>query len=280
MIQMKKEFKQIYLKNLVTSIAILSGIATLSMVFLSAKVTEWVRDYEWYYIIGFILFNLFIAGLMSISKKQICLKLNHNTTAHIFVGDLFTQSGIIIIPVNEYFDTLVGENVVSEDTLHGKFINQYFANNISELDNKMNLALSNIIFEIDDERPIGKNKKYPLGTTIEIKKDDKTFFLVVLTNFNENNRASVSKSKYQEVLAKLFDFIEQFSQGKIVNLPLIGGSNRAGLDISLQKRLECIILTALFRNQLSLGILNIVLTEKTLKEINLNKIDLIIDAIK
>ena len=57
MIQMKKEFKQIYLKNLVTSIAILSGIATLSMVFLSAKVTEWVRDYEWYYIIGFILFN-------------------------------------------------------------------------------------------------------------------------------------------------------------------------------------------------------------------------------
>ena len=66
----------------------------------------------------------------------------------------------------------------------------------------------------------------------------------------------------------------------IVNLPLIGGSNRAGLDISLQKRLECIILTALFRNQLSLGILNIVLTEKTLKEINLNKIDLIIDAIK
>ena len=101
-----------------------------------------------------------------------------------------------------------------------------------------------------------------------------------LTNFNENNRASVSKSKYQEVLAKLFDFIEQFSQGKIVNLPLIGGSNRAGLDISLQKRLECIILTALFRNQLSLGILNIVLTEKTLKEINLNKIDLIIDAIK
>ena len=208
---------------------------------------------------------------MSISKKQICLKLNHNTTAHIFVGDLFAQSGIIIIPVNEYFDTLVGENVVSEDTLHGKFINQYFANNISELDNKMNLALSNIIFEIDDERPIGKNKKYPLGTTIEIKKDDKTFFLVALTNFNENNRASVSKSKYQEVLAKLFDFIEQFSQGKIVNLPLIGGSNRAGLDISLQKRLECIILTALFRNQLSLGTLNIVLTEKTLKGINGNK---------
>ena len=54
---MKKEFKQIYLKNLVASIALLSGIATLGMVFLSAKVTEWVRDYEWYYIIGFILFN-------------------------------------------------------------------------------------------------------------------------------------------------------------------------------------------------------------------------------
>ena len=147
---MKKEFKQIYLKNLVASIALLSGIATLGMVFLSAKVTEWVRDYEWYYIIGFILFNLFMAGLMSISKKQICLKLNHNTTAHIFVGDLFSQNGIIVIPVNEYFDTLVGENVVSEDTLHGKFINQYFADNISELDNKMNLALNNIIFEIDD----------------------------------------------------------------------------------------------------------------------------------
>ena len=70
MIQMKKEFKQIYLKNLVTSIAILSGIATLSMVFLSAKVPEWVKDYEWHYIIGFTLFNLFIAGLMSISKNK------------------------------------------------------------------------------------------------------------------------------------------------------------------------------------------------------------------
>ena len=84
---MKKEFKQIYLKNLVASIALFSGIATLGMVFLSDKVTKWVEDYEWHYIIGFTLFNLVIAGLMSISKKQICLKLNHNTTAHIFVGD-------------------------------------------------------------------------------------------------------------------------------------------------------------------------------------------------
>ena len=36
-------------------------------------------------------------------------------------GDIFDEKGVIVIPVNEYFDGELGDHV-SEESLHGKFI--------------------------------------------------------------------------------------------------------------------------------------------------------------
>ena len=39
-------------------------------------------------------------------------------------GDLFVCNGVVLIPVNEYFDTHVGDGVINENSIHGLFINE------------------------------------------------------------------------------------------------------------------------------------------------------------
>ena len=48
-------------------------------------------------------------------------------------GDLFAQEGIILIPVNEYFDVHVGDGIIDPGSIHGLFIRKYFLGKEQEL---------------------------------------------------------------------------------------------------------------------------------------------------
>ncbi|SCN47164.1 hypothetical protein BAZMOX_82608_1 [methanotrophic endosymbiont of Bathymodiolus azoricus (Menez Gwen)] len=59
------------------------------------------------------------------SKRKIELSLSDKVKAKIFFGDLFKSNGIIVIPFNECFDTIVDDKIISSKTLHGKFIQSF-----------------------------------------------------------------------------------------------------------------------------------------------------------
>ncbi len=44
-----------------------------------------------------------------------------NTDTKIEFGDIFKESGLIVIPVNEYFDTIIDDRIIAKNTLHGQF---------------------------------------------------------------------------------------------------------------------------------------------------------------
>jgi hypothetical protein len=207
-------------------------------------------------------------------KTQISIKLKNTLKVNIFYGDIFEQKDIIVIPVNEYFDTIVDNEIIAENTLHGKFIKQFFGGNEKDLKMQINNQLKNIQeFSINENRKVGNKKRYKLGTTIEIKKDDKIFYLVALTKFNKNNRAELNKTEYINVLIELFDYIEQYSNAKEVNLPLLGGGH-SGIDFTKQQLVELILLILVVIDKLTLiNGLNIVLHSSLKDEIDLNRIE-------
>ena len=128
-------------------------------------------------------------------------------------------------------------------------------------------------------RSSGNKKRYPLGAVCEVKAENKTFYLVALTRFNENHRAEIENSEYQRVLCDLFSFIEQNSQGRVVNVPLIGAGH-SGVNLSKQKLLEFLLFSIALKNGLTLinGV-NIMLHDSIKDDINLTSTEILFKSI-
>ena len=170
-----------------------------------------------------VLFSYSYACWQTKSKTKITLDLSLELKLTISEGDLFEQKGIICIPVNEYFDTYVGDGVVSEKTLHGIFINKFFKDRIPELEKKVHEQLSNRKFEKHSRRIKGcPEEKYELGTCVDIRDGENTYVLFALTHFDDNDKANVSRAEYTEVTRKLMEHLSNIAEGRPVYMPLFG----------------------------------------------------------
>ena len=68
---------------------------------------------------------------VNLKKKEI-FEIN-NVKILIKEGNIFNEKDLKVIAFNEYFDTLVDNNVIAESTLNGKFILEYVTN-VRDLD--------------------------------------------------------------------------------------------------------------------------------------------------
>ena len=264
---------KVFIKNFLAGIGVTSAFVTILWSLWSEELSALIKGNELCLIFVIVGVNLAVSLYSVKTKKKLSIKLMTQVKSHIYYGDLFDNKGIIVIPVNEYFDTIVDEKIISSNTLHGYFIKNYFGGNNKELKQQINNSLSNIPpLEKDSNRKKGNKNRYPLGTVAQVNKGENIFYLVALTRFNGNNRAEVKKSEYQRVLCDLFDYIEQNSQGEKVSIPLIGGGH-SGVDLSKQKLLEFLLFSISLNDKLTLinGI-NIILHSSLENDIDLNRI--------
>jgi hypothetical protein len=264
---------KIFLNSFLVSIGIQSGFVTILWSIWSTDLGNKVKSNEYIFISIIISVSILYALFMIRRRNHISIKLTKHVRTNIFFGDLFQFKGIVVIPVNEYFDTIVDEKIISSNTLHGLFIKQFFSDTEKDLKQQITKSLSNTIpLEVNDTRKQGNKKRYALGTVAQVSKNDKLFYLVALTRFNENNRAEVKKSEYQRVLFDLFDYIEQNSQGSKVYLPLIGGGH-SGVDLTKQTLLEILLFSITLNDKLTLiNGLYVVLYKSIKPDIDLSKI--------
>jgi hypothetical protein len=182
------------------------------------------------FFIGFIIVVLIcvIVYTFLISKRRRDAKFTITIHKHLKIqvmkGDIFDCSDNIVIPVNDYFDTIVDGELIKEGSVHGQYIKKYFNGKIEELDTLINEATMNIGIKanINETRLFGKKQRYPIGSAIRIKHDNKYFFLVVASEFDSDNRATIKDEQYVEMLNKLLTFVHQKAQGNTVNIPMMG----------------------------------------------------------
>ena len=219
-----------------------------------------------------------IWGLRILRKTEsTTLKLNKATDIHIKYDDLFNTDGIKVIPVNEYFDTHVGDGIISPNSLHGQFIRRYFNGREDELSDKIKEQLKR---HNPYDRKRGRNvklqlpeNKYELGTSIRISDGTNCFILVALTRFNEYEHVDVKEEEYIPIVQKMFYYIEQLNDNRSVCVPLVG-SGQSGFNRSHMQLLNSMLLAAHNSSRLALNKgLHIILHRATQWEnINLNVI--------
>lgn len=149
------------------------------------------------------------------------IKLNiDGSPALVKVGDLFEQEGLKAIAFNEYFDTLVDDKIISEQSLNGVFITKHLGVPISELDKHIenySFGAEDLIGE-DSTRAAGKRKKFQLGT-ICVYND---FLLTAFSKFDDQNRASLTMPEFLGFMINFWDRVNTVYALKSVSTAIFG----------------------------------------------------------
>lgn len=259
-------------KNYSSFLSGISVILTIMMVFID--IPSNFKLYYGYTMIVILIIYYFYLWFEANNMCDIEININ-NTTIKISKGDIFSNNTneFKVIGFNEYFDTNVDDRIISSKTLNGLYIKQKY-NDVSVLDEKIkdNEHLKqNIINNVN--RVSGKRIKYKLGTIFK----DEDYFLVALSKFDEDNRAYLEVNEYINCLMNFWNECDIFYAGYTVVMPLLGsGITRfhGYEEITDQEILEIILWTfkvskIKFKYPSSL---KIVLTNNTLKKINLYEI--------
>lgn len=225
--------------------------------------------------VGYALYSIFCR------KKDLTICINKRTQMTIKKGDVFNANGLKVIPVNEYFDTHLGDGIINKSSIHGQFLAKYKAQ-ISNLRNMIDEQLANYEpLPSNRTRTLVGNlpqKRYPLGTCVRIIIDNQCYLWVATTRFNSNEHVEVSAEEFPEVIRKMFNGIEQLHDGNAVFLPLVG-SGISGYELTNMQILNTIVQAAHNANRLSLtnGLYLYLYDDKQIDSINLNVIKYLYD---
>lgn len=266
-----------YWNHFAAAIAALSAAATLLTVLFDL---DCLKDCWVWGVIGTVMVvvgSLLYACWQTRSKKNIVLNLSSKLKLSIKEGDLFEQKGVICIPFNEFFDTHVGDGVVGANTLHGLFINKFYSDRIEELKEKITSSLSKEDFKSHPRRKdFCPNKKFPLGTCVDIRDGENLYVLFALTHFDDNDKANVSRIEYTHVVNKLMEHLSQIVQERPVFIPLFG-TGLSRIKRTPQRLLLHLVDTLDFNDSFSIpGGLNILIKSLSDVDVNLTTLDNIV----
>ena len=181
--------------------------------------------------IWFAVDGLYIAGFL---KRSIAVTSNAiDTPITVMFGDLFAQEGCKAISVNEFFDSTVDGKHVAPNTLHGAMLTQFWAGNIADWDSLVAQDLANTppIEVLTSRSAPGKQKRYELGTTAAVSKNDNDFLCVALTRTDTTSlEASATSDDLQHAVRSLLSKARTVCSGRDLNIPLLGsGLARTGV---------------------------------------------------
>lgn len=241
-------------------------------------------------LIGIIIIS-FIVSLVCIVLilKNRRLWANGKNKVLAFYGDLFriiskNEKKIIVIPVNDTFETIVDDDLsknkplVSLTTIHGQWI-QYMNNKGIDSSTLNEMIKNNLVdrnfkplkIYNDNEKSRGNKESYPLGTISTIKgENNTTFYLLAISIFDDNNKATSTRRNIRNCVDELIDFYDINGQGYPIYIPLFG-TGRSRADLTHQQAFK-VIKSAVLTNEKDIhGTLNIVIYKKDRDKVSIFK---------
>jgi hypothetical protein len=185
-------------------------------------------------------------------KKKV-VEGKNGKAVYVIYGDIFdpkiidSQKRYIAFAVNRCFDTIVDDNLVGANTVHGMAFNRLY-NQGKYTSVTLNTALQAAIKGTPTykmltiaQKPSGNLKRYEVGTYANLQIDDRLNYLLVgLSYFDTNLNAHVSKQEYVLCTQKMIEYFDMEAQGYPVLMPIIG-AGRSRTDLQEREALEYLI---------------------------------------
>ena len=207
-------------------------------------------------------------------KERVVPSAPGNPKLSVKFGDLFWEDAKIkVIPVNRCFDTVVNHTLISKRTLHGAWVCKYLkTHTLEELDSEIDRQLSQKTYREVARKRLGKKRRYPVGTVVEVEHQGVLYYLTAMTTLDEETlKASCSMEAYCLGVMRLMNYFDIHGQQESLAMPLVGsGASRMQKDPG--ELLQCLLsLIKMGRNQ-GQGAIKIVLPEELREEISLSEL--------
>ena len=186
--------------------------------------------------------GLYFSGFF---KQSIEIKCNgFDTRIVIKFADIFEQDGWKAIAVNDFFDSIVDDQHISSNSLHGTLLRKYWGGNTSDWDRQVDEQLSGDTSRLTI-RNTGKQYRYTVGATAAVRKDGQKFLCVALGFTDENtHETSASSTDLHRAIRGLLIKARTVCANEPLSIPLIGaGLSRVGIKNNI---LVDLILVAIF----------------------------------
>lgn len=193
--------------------------ATLSLAVLFVDIPgECKHTFGWIFL-GFLIFVYLVIWVWSNKLNKIDIDVEGSDVT-IKVGDIFQQPGLRVIPFNEYFDTQVDNQIISEHSLNGLFINKYLGAPVSVLDKHIeDYAFDpREILENNSARKLGKRVRFQIGAICVYN----NYLLTSFSKFDDNNMARLTMPEYLEFLINFWDKVNKVYAQQSVSTPIFG----------------------------------------------------------
>jgi hypothetical protein len=162
-----------------------------------------------------------------------------DTKVTIKFADLFNEDADVVVAVNEYIDSEIGQRV-SPRSVHGQLIQQWFSSE-AEFRQRVDAELATVGAKTTGRSP-GPDTAYPLGTTARISAGARQAYVFVLTHSEPTtDKSYVELAEAIEAVRQLLNYVHQRGSGRAVAIPLIG-NGQSGLNLPPQHLLRLLVL--------------------------------------
>lgn len=184
-----------------------------------------------FYIIGIVIalninkINLLDAG----NNHHVYVQYGDALSADILGNGVAPKKRNIVVAVNRCFDTIIDDNLISNNSLHGQAMKSLYDSGQyteSSLNKKIQQKLKNDSYEPVNasDKPKGNLRRYKEGSVAEIDLGtDIVYFFVGLTWFDRMLHPHISDVEYGVAIVKALQYCIDRNQGYPVILPLLGG---------------------------------------------------------
>jgi hypothetical protein len=168
------------------------------------------------------------------------------------VGDLFEQSGNLVIGFSDTFDTDTTDGtIISSTSVQGQFLERVYSGDRARLDNEIDLALGGVA-SIDAEDPAakaGKVKRYPIGTVVTLGLPARRYFCVAYSYMQNSLVVRSSVDYLWTSLNCVWDAVRLFGQRNTLVIPVIGSELARISSLDRESLLKMIILSFVARSR-------------------------------
>lgn len=195
---------------------------------------------------------------------------SNDTKIIIKFGDLFAETGWKAIGANDFFDSIVDEDLVSSRSLHGFVLKKYWTDDQRDWERQIAGSLRKTKGQTE-KRSKGNRTRYPIGTTARACSETQKFLFVALgrTDAQSNVTTANAEMLICAVRGMVAEARAACSMEPLV-IPLMGsGMSRVGVKNSV---IVDLIITAVLeesRHGRVTGEIVVVLPEGKSNEINL-----------
>jgi hypothetical protein len=154
-----------------------------------------------------------------------------DSVVEIKIGDLFNEPGHLVIGTNDVFDTELGD-LIKPTSIQGQFLARMYNNDRAKLDTEIETALEELPHSgvSDPHKKIGKNRRYPIGTTITLGPLKSRYFMTAYGYMSSDIKCNSDADSIWLSLSHLWREARLKGQGMQVSTPILGSDlARTGL---------------------------------------------------